>query len=210
MIDRNSHSMVLAADYRVSDVDHMLSLIEEHLPHLVSIGAHHVVVYRSIWEPGRILVTIGIRYRESVEQILASAAMFELFDDAGVTDIPAVFVGEIVEKFDLRGSDGSNSQPGIVVGAFAPINDITVLIEKVGSGLDRFARAGCRQLWVYRALDTEREVMILQDVENEAVARRWTSRPDAAAEWISAAGFGAYPTVFVGTLASSMPIGRTG
>jgi hypothetical protein len=88
MTDRNSHSIVLAADYRVSDVDHMLSLIGEHLPHLMSIGAHHVVVYRSIWEPGRILVTIGIRYRESVEQILASAAVFELFDDAGVTDIP--------------------------------------------------------------------------------------------------------------------------
>jgi hypothetical protein len=210
MTDRNPRSMVLAADYCVSDIDHMLSLIGAHMPHLMNIGAHHVVVYRSIWEPGRILVTIGIRYRESVKQILASAAVFELFDNVGVTDIPAVFVGEVVEKFDLREAGGSNSPPGIVVGAFAPVNDLTVLMAQVSCGLDRFARAGCRQLWVYRALDTAREVMILQDVDNEAVARRWISRPDAAAEWISAAGFGAYPTVFVGALASSTPIGRTG
>jgi len=55
------HSLILACDFRVDDVDRMWSWLKKHHDPLASIGAHHVVLYTSIWEPGRVLVTIGIR-----------------------------------------------------------------------------------------------------------------------------------------------------
>ena len=48
--------------------------------------------------------------------------------------------------------------------------------------------------------------MILQEVEDETAARRWIEHPDAAAEWMSNAGLGAYPTQFVGRFAHIMSI----
>ena len=71
--------------------------------HLASIGAHHVVLYTSIWEPGRVLVTIGIRQADSIREVLRSPAIFELFDISGADDIPPIFGGEVVEKIDLYG-----------------------------------------------------------------------------------------------------------
>ena len=56
------HSLILACDFRVDDVDRMWDWLKKHRDHLASIGAHHVVLYTSIWEPGRVLVTIGIRH----------------------------------------------------------------------------------------------------------------------------------------------------
>ena len=37
-------------------------------------------------------------------------------------------------------------------------------------------------------------------------ARQWIEHPDAAAEWMSNAGLGAYPTQFVGRFAHIMSI----
>ena len=50
------------------------------------------------------------------------------------------------------------------------------------------------------------EVMILQEIDNEISARQWIDHPDAAAEWMSNAGLGAYPTQFVGRFAHLMSI----
>lgn len=209
MSDHQLHSLVLASDYRVNNVERMWSLIEERRPHLASIGAHHIVVYTSIWEAGRVLVTIGIRHRRSVQEVMRSPAIFEWFDVAGVDDIPAIFAGEVVEKIDLDEPEADDVAPGVIVGAVASVDDVSVLMAKVHSGLDRFALAGVRRIWVYRALDNGQEVMILQEIENESSARRWIDHPDAAAEWMSGAGFGGYPTVFVGALAHLMSIDAT-
>jgi hypothetical protein len=48
--------------------------------------------------------------------------------------------------------------------------------------------------------------MILQEIEDEVSARQWIEHPDAAAEWMSQAGLGAYPTQFVGKFAHLMSI----
>ena len=203
------NSLVLAADYRVTDLEVMWSLIEDRVPQLASVGAHHVVVYNSIWETGRVLVTIGIHPRQPVRELLRSPAIFELFDAAGGDDIPAVFVGEVVEKIDITEPGSRDVPPGVIVGALAPVGDVSRLMAEVHSGLERFRLAGCRKLWVYRALDDGHEVMILQEIDDEATARRWIDHPDVSAEWMSAAGFGAYPTVFVGELTHVMSVDKT-
>jgi hypothetical protein len=176
-------------------------------------AAHHVVVYKSIWEPGRVLVTIGIRHPSSVREVLRSPAIFELFDDSGVDDIPAIFAGEVVEKIDLHETSPGNAVAHVIVGVVTLVQDVSTLMDKVHGAADRFAHAGVRKIWVYRAFDDEQEVMILQEIENEVSARRWIDHPDAAAEWMSLGGdepgdpnVGAYPTVFVGTLAHLMTV----
>ena len=62
MSDYDLHSLILACDFRVDDVDKMWKWLKKHRDGLASIGAHHVVLYTSIWEPRRVLVTIGIRH----------------------------------------------------------------------------------------------------------------------------------------------------
>lgn len=202
------HSLVLAADYRVDDLEVMWSLMNDRAPQLANIGAHHLVVYNSIWDAGRVLVTIGIRHRQPLVDLLRSPAIFEVFNVGGVEDIPAVFAGEVVEKIDITQPGSLDVPPGVIVGTVAPVNDVSVLMTEVHGALDRFRLAGCRKLWVYRAFDSGHEVMILQEIDDEATARRWVEHPDVAAEWMSAAGFAAYPTVFVGSLVHVMSVGK--
>jgi hypothetical protein len=209
MSDYALHSLVLASDYRVSDADRMWPLIKARRSHLANIGAHHVVVYSSIWESGRVLVTIGIRHRKSVPELLRSPAIFEWFDIAEVDDIPAIFAGEVVEKVDVDEHEADDGVAGVVVGTFTSVGDVSVLMAAIHSGLDGFKRAGIRKIWVYRAFDNEHEVLILQEVDSESSARRWIEHPAAIAEWMTGAGFGAYPSVFVGTLAHTMSIDET-
>lgn len=80
MGDNELHSLVLASDYRVDDIDRMWSLAEERRDVLAGIGAHHIVIYTSIYEPGRILATVGIHHRLSVSEVVRSPAIFEWFD----------------------------------------------------------------------------------------------------------------------------------
>jgi hypothetical protein len=200
------HSLILACDFRVEDIERMWQWLSKRRDNLASIGAHHVVVYTSIWEPGRVLVTIGIRHPRSVRDILRSPALFEWFDIAGLDDIPPIFGGEVVEKIDLYEPSPEDHVGRIVVGVMSSVDNVTDLMAKIHDGLDRFKRGGVRKIWVYRALDDGREVMILQEIDNEINARQWIDHPDAAAEWMSKAGFGAYPTQFVGRFAHLMAI----
>ena len=200
------HSLILSCDFRVDDVERMWTWMERHKSGLLSIGAHHVVLYRSIWEPRRVLVTIGIRYARSIREVLRSPAIFEWFDTSGVEDIPPIFGGEVVEKIDLAGPSSQEYVAGIIVGAVAAVDDIPTLMRKIHDGLGRFENSGIRKVWVYRALDDGHEVMILQEVKDEAQARQWIDHPDAAAEWMAKAGFGAYPSLFVGKLAHVMSV----
>lgn len=204
------HSLILAADYRVDNPESMWNALKARQDSLANIDAHHVVLYTSIWEPGRILVTIGISHPNSVREVLRSPAIFDLFDISGVEDIPAIFAGEVVEKIDLYDSAPSpaeNAVAGVIVGVVATVDSVDDLMVKVHGALDRFRQSGVRKIWVYHAFDDGHEVLILQEIENEARARRWIDHPDAAAEWMSQAGFGAYPSLFVGKFAHLMTVG---
>lgn len=206
MSEYDLHSLILACDFRVDDVDRMWGWLKKHHDQLKSIGAHHVVLYTSVWEKKRVLVTIGIRNPRSIRDVLRSPAIFEWFDISGADDIPPIFGGEVVEKIDLYGPSPADRVGRVVVGVMSSVADVSALMVKIHDGLDRFKRGGVRKIWVYRALDDGQEVMILQEIEDELAARQWIDHPDAAAEWMSNAGLGAYPTQFVGRFAHLMSI----
>ncbi len=219
------HSLVLALDYRVDDVDRTWSLIQQDHSPLLDLGARHAVLYTSEFEPDRVLVTIGLRHRVSVKELLRSPAVFAWFDRSGVNDLPAIFAGEVTEKINLippgdkpdgsarldggerklgppHGRDGSE----VIVGAVATIADPADLMAKVHAGLDRFAGAGVRKVWVYQAVDDRHEVMTLLEIDSAASAQRWIDHPDSAAEWMSGIGTGGYPRPFVGKFATSIDL----
>jgi hypothetical protein len=204
MGDYDLHSLILACDFRVDDVDRMWNWLKKHRDGLAAIGAHHVVLYTSIWEPRRVLVTIGIRQAHSIRDVLQSPTIFEWFDISGTDDIPPIFGGEVVEKIDLYEPSPEDHVGRVIVGVMSSVDDVPALMANVHDGLERFKRGGVRKIWVYQALDDGREVMILQEIEDEVAARQWVEHPDAAAEWMSKAGLGPYPTQFVGKFAHLM------
>jgi hypothetical protein len=200
--DPRSHSLVIASDYRVADPEQVWPLLTRRRSALAGIGAHHVLLYTSTHDPGRVLVTIGVRSREPIVELLRSRVFFDWFDAVGVDDIPAVFAGEIVERF---GSVGP-SAPGVVVAAMSAVDDVPSLTHEIRSALPRFAAAGIRETRLFQAFDDSHEVMILQELDDENHARRWIEHPDTAAPWIDGAGVGAYPPVFVGKFVEMMRI----
>jgi hypothetical protein len=206
MSEYDLHSLILACDFRVDDVDNMWKWLKKHRDGLAAIGAHHVVLYTSIWEPRRVLVTIGIRQAKSIREVLRSPAIFEWFNVSGAEDIPPIFGGEVVEKIDLYEPSPEEHVGRVIVGVMSPVEDVGALMVKVHDGLERFKSAGVRKIWVYQALDDGHEVMILQEIEDEVAARQWIEHPDAAAEWMSKAGLGAYPTQFVGRFAHLLTV----
>jgi hypothetical protein len=206
MSEYDLHSLILACDFRVDDVDQMWKWLNKHNDGLATMGAHHVVLYTSIWEPRRVLVTIGIRHARSIRDVLRSPEIFEWFSISGADDIPPIFGGEVVEKIDLRGPTPKEHVGRVVVGVMSSVEDVSALMDNVHDGLERFEGGGVRKIWVYQALDDGREVMILQEIEDEVAARQWIEHPDAAAEWMSTAGLGAYPTQFVGRFAHLMTV----
>jgi hypothetical protein len=206
MSEHDLHSLILACDFGVDDVDLMWEWLKKHSDELASIGAHHVVLYTSIWEPNRVLVTVGIRHARSMRDVLRSPALFEWFNISGADDIPPIFGGEVVEKIDLYPPSPDDHVGRVIVGVMSSVEDVPGLMVKLHDGSERFKRGGIRKLWVYQALDDGHEVMILQEAEDEDAARQWIEHPDAAAEWMSNAGLGAYPTQFVGRFAHIMSI----
>ncbi len=210
MSEYDLDSLIVACDFRVEDVDGMWRWMQRQRDDLAEFGAHHVVVYSSLWEPGRILVTIGIREPHSIRELLGSSRVFEWFDIAGVQDIPPIFGGQVVERLDLFEPAPADAIANVIVGAMAAVDDVSNLMIKVRDALDRFTSAGVRRIWVYRALDDGHEVMILQEIESEAAARQWIDHPDAAAEWMTKAGLGAYPSLFVGKFVHLMSVDESG
>ena len=194
--------MVIASDYRVADPEQVWPLLTRRRSALAGIGAHHVLLYTSTHDPGRVLVTIGVRSREPIVELLRSRVFFDWFDAVGVDDIPAVFAGEIVERF---GSVGQ-SAPGVVVAAMSAVDDVPSLTHEIRGALPRFEAAGIRETRLFQAFDDSHEVMILQEIDDENHARRWIEHPDAAAPWMDGAGRGAYPPVFVGKFFDIMRI----
>lgn len=199
------HSMVIASDYRVPDPTKVWPLLQRNKAALADIGAHHVLVYTSTHDHGRVLVMIGVHSREPIVELLRSRVFFDWFDEAGVDDIPAVFAGEIVDRF-IAQPPGAPAAPGVVVAAIASVNDVSLLTSEVSAAVGRFTTAGIRKTWVFQAFDDDHEVLILQEFPDEQSARKWIDHPDAAAQWMSGAGIGAYPPVFVGRFFDMMRI----
>ena len=139
-------SLVIASDYRVPDPTRVWPLLERRKEALADIGAHHVLVYTSTHDYGRVLVLIGVHSREPIVELIRSRVFFDWFDAAGVEDIPAVFAGEIVDRF-IAVPPAAPSAPGVVVAAFASVDDVATLNAEVGFALDRFTAAGIRKTY---------------------------------------------------------------
>jgi heme-degrading monooxygenase HmoA len=148
---------------------------------------------------------IGVHSREPIVELLRSRVFFDWFDAAGVDDIPAVFAGEIVDRL-IAEPPTTPSAPGVVVAAIASVHDVSALTAGVRSAMDRFTAAGIRKTWLFHAFDDDHEVLILQEFPDEDSARAWIDHPDAAAQWMSGAGVGAYPPLFVGRFFDMMRI----
>ena len=197
--------MVIASDYRIPDPTQVWPLLERRKSALADIGAHHVLVYISTHDYGRVLVMIGVHSREPIVELLRSRVFFDWFDAVGVEDIPAVFAGEIVDRF-VAAPPSTSGAPGVVVAAIASVDDVSALTAEVRSAMDRFIAAGIRKTWVFQAFDDDHEVLILQEFPDEESARQWIEHPDAAAQWMSGAGVGPYPPLFVGQFFDMMRI----
>ena len=203
--DPHTHSMVIASDYRVPNPERVWPLIQRRESALAGIGAHHVLVYTSTHDYGRVLVTIGVRSREPIVELLRSRLFFDWFDAVGVEDIPAVFAGEIVERFN-SGTPSQPTAPGVVIAAIAAVDNVSILTAEIRGALSRFQTAGIRETRVFKAFDDGHEVLILQEIDDEDAARRWIEHPDVVARWMTGAGVGAYPPLFVGKLVGMMRI----
>jgi hypothetical protein len=203
-------SLVLAADYRVPDFDRWWARLTGDLPRLPSLGAHHIVVYRSLEDFSRVFVTLGVREREPVDALLRSPVMFGWFDSAGVEEIPPLFVGEVVEKFDLAKTTettAADARPGaVIVAAIVSVTALDRLRASVHGAAARLAASGVRRFWIYRALDDQAEVMILQEIASEQQAEQWIHHPDMVGRFMSDAGVGAHPPLFVGRLLQTIAI----
>jgi hypothetical protein len=62
---------------------------------------------------------------------------------------------------------------------------------------------------IFSAFDDPLEVMTLLQIDDERHAQRWLKYSDLAAEWLTKAGIGAYPPVFVGRFQSMLRIDET-
>ena len=140
MSEYDLHSLILACDFRVDDVELMWEWLKKRQVGLASIGAHHVVLYKSISEPQRVLVTIGIRHARSMRDVLRSPAIFEWFNISGADDIPPLFGGEVVEKIDLFAPSPDDHVGRVIVGVMSSVEDVSALMVKVHDGLERFKR----------------------------------------------------------------------
>jgi hypothetical protein len=203
-----NHSLVLASDYRIARPDRVGPLLERRTQALADLGAHHVLVYESTTEPGRVLVMIAIHAREPVLELLRSRTFFEWFDAVGVQDLPAVFAGEEFERLSLTSSP-QHSAPEVVVAVVAVVDDLAILRAHVRDTVGHLRAAGIRKLLIFNAFDDPLEVMMLLQIDDEAHARHWLEYSELAAEWLGKAGIGAYPPVFVGRYARMIRIDET-
>ncbi|WP_167099720.1 fatty-acid--CoA ligase [Mycobacterium sp. DL592] len=197
--DDQQHTLVLAMDYRVPDPDKVWPVLQRSQAALADLGAHYVLVYTSTRDPGRVMVTISLRSREPILEVLRSGLFLSWFDSVGLQDIPAIFAGDTVEKIAVSATD-PDTTPGVIMSTIARVEDVSQLISRIRRALPRFADAGIRNLRVFGAFDDEHEVMILQEIDSEQDASRWIDHPDSVAEWMAGAGVGAYPPIFVGRL----------
>lgn len=206
MSESLSRSLVLVTDYRVPDPARVWPLLQRHRDSLAHLGARHVLVYTSSVDAGRVLALMSIRAAQPVTDLLRDEAFMGWFDAVGVDDIPAVFAGALAERIELADPQPAPEAPGVVVAAVAEVVDAEALIAHVRATAKDFAAAGIRKILIFQAFDNPREVFMLQEADDEAGAAQWISQPEFAADWITRAGVGVYPPVFVGRLQHLMRV----
>lgn len=201
-----NHSLVLASDFRVPDPERVGPLLERRQEALAAMGAHHVLLYTSSTDPGRVLVMIAIHTKDTVIELLRSRVFFDWFDAVGIEDIPAVFAGELVERLELvkRHSSSATREPTdapeAMVTVVTPVDDVTNLIMHARETAAELRAGGVRKMSLFTAFDNPREVMMLFQIDDARHARHWLRDSDLTTEWMGKAGIGAYPPVFVGEL----------
>jgi hypothetical protein len=203
-----NHSLVLASDYRVSRPENVEPLLKRRKDALADLGAHHVLLYESTTEPGRVLVMIAIHTREPVLELLRSRTFFDWFDAVGVEDLPAVFAGEEFERLEVT-SEARRVAPGVVVSVVTPVDDLETLRAHVRDTLADLRSAGIRKVLMFSAFDNPLEVMMLLQIDDEEHAQHWLEYSELASEWMSKAGIGAYPPVFTGRFKGMIRIDET-
>jgi hypothetical protein len=201
-----SRSLVLVTDYRVPDPTRVWPLLQRQRDSLADLGARHVLVYTSSVDPGRVLALMSIRAAEPVAELLRDEVFMQWFDAVGVNDIPAVFAGSLAERIELADPSSAAEPPGVVVAAVAEVVDAEALIAHVHATAADFTAAGIRKILIFQAFDNPREVFMLQEADDEAVAAQWINQPEFAADWVTRAGVGIYPPVFVGRLQHLMRV----
>lgn len=199
---RLKRNFVFAVEFTISAPDRVWPVLCRHRESLVDLGARYVFLYQSITEPGCVLVIIGISTEQPLLNLLRSPYFLDWFDAVGVEDFPAVFAGEIVERLDI----GDAPEPGteVVVAAVTPVGDIGEFVDQVRASREEFAKAGIRRTVVYRAFESSREVMFVQQLSSTQTALQWVEDSPTASAWLTAAGIGAFPPVFVGHFVNSM------
>jgi len=125
----------------------------------------------------------------------------------------------MIEATDLDPRAGPSATPGaVIVAAIEPVGrlegpegrkGLDRLRASVHGAVTRLAASGVRRFWIYRALDDQAEVMILQEMATERQAEQWIRHPDAAAAFMAEAGVGAYPPLFVGRLVDAIEVPGT-
>ncbi|TPG33826.1 fatty-acid--CoA ligase [Mycobacterium hodleri] len=202
------HSLVLASDYRVANPERVAPLLERRRDALVDLGAHHVLVYASTTDPERVLVMIALHAREPVLEVLRSRIFFDWFDAVGVEDFPAVFAGELVERLELS-PEAAIAVPEVMVSVVTPVEDLATLRNHIRETSDGMRAGGVRKVTTFSAFDNPLEVMMLLQIDDEEHAQHWLSDSKLAADWLTRAGIGAYPPVFVGRFLSMLRIDET-
>jgi hypothetical protein len=202
-----ARSFVFAVEFRIAEPGRVGPVLARHEESLRDLGARYAFVYESVVEPGKVLAVIGLRTDQPLLNLLRSPYFFDWFDAVGIDDFPAVFAGETVDRFDL----GNPPELGheVVVAAVTPVDDVEEFLAQVRNSLEEFTRAGIRRTLVFRAFDTHGEVMFLHQVASPTIALKWLERSELASDWLSAAGVGAYPPVFVGRFVHAMRLAQT-
>ncbi len=204
--DVHAHALVLAMDYRVPDPGKVWPLLQKRKDALARLGAHHVLVYTSTEDHGRVMVTMALRSKEPILEVLRSRVFLDWFDAVGLEDIPAIFAGETVDKVTDRRDRPDTEPPGVIVAAITPVEDVPALIAGsarrwTASPRREFARSGSS-----RPSTTSTKPDPAGDRQRGRRQTAWVDHPDSAAEWMAGTGIGAYPPVFVGRLQHMMRI----
>ena len=126
-----NHSLVLASDYRVPDPERVAPLLERRQNALADLGAHHVLVYASTTDPGRVLVDDGHpRPRDRCSTSCGHGSSSTGSTRSASRTSPHVFAGELVERIDLVG-EAAPTAPEVMVSIVTPVEDVTALIAHV-------------------------------------------------------------------------------
>jgi hypothetical protein len=103
------HSLILACDFRVDDVEGMWKPLENRRPESTSISAHQVVLYTSISEPRPCLDDNRNSQLRSIRDVMRSPAIFEWFDISAVDDINRYSTARSSRRLTCTGSTMNRS-----------------------------------------------------------------------------------------------------